>query len=62
MYLAYNPANMSQAFYVETMQHAIHVMLPLAVVLNLALFFTIVSAVLARRDRLSFYLSIAASI
>jgi len=53
---------MSQAFYVETMQHAIHVMLPLAVVLNLGLFFTIVSAVLARRDRLSFYLSIAASI
>jgi len=62
VYLAYNPANMSQAFYVETMQHAIHVMLPLAVVLNLGLFFTIVSAVLARRDRLSFYLLIAASI
>jgi uncharacterized membrane protein len=62
VYLVYNPAGMSSAFYVETMQHAIRVMLPLAVVLNLGLFFTIVSAVLARRDRLSFYLLIAASI
>ncbi len=49
-------------FYVETMQHAIGVMAPLAVVLNLGLFFTIVSAVLARHDRLSFYLLIASSI
>ena len=56
VYLAYNPAGMSQAFYVETMQHGIRVMLPLAVVLNLGLVFTIASAVLARRDRLSFYL------
>jgi len=53
---------MSAAFYVETMQHAIGVMAPLAVVLNLGLFFTIVSAVLARHDRLSFYLLIASSI
>jgi uncharacterized membrane protein len=62
VYLAYNPASMSPAFYVETMQHAIRVLIPLAVVLNLGLFFTIVSAVLARRDRRSFYLLIAASI
>ena len=62
VYLAYNPAGMSQAFYVETMQHGIRVMLPLAVVLNLGLVFTIASAVLARRDRLSFYLLIAATI
>lgn len=62
VYLAYDPSGMSAAFYVETMQHAIRVLLPLAVVLNLGLFFTIVSAVLARRDRLSFYLSMAASI
>lgn len=62
VYLAYNPAGMSAAFYVETMQHAIRVLIPLAVVLFLGLFFTIVSAVLARRDRLSFYLLIAASI
>ncbi len=60
--LAYNPSGMSAAFYVETMQHAIGVMAPLAVVLNLGLFFTIVSAVLARHDRLSFYLLIASSI
>jgi hypothetical protein len=35
VYLAYNPAGMSAAFYIETMQHGIRVMLPLAVVLNL---------------------------
>lgn len=62
VYLAYNPAGMSAAFYVETMQHAIRVMLPLAVVLILGLFFTVVSAVLARHDRLSFYLLIASGI
>jgi uncharacterized membrane protein len=60
--LAYNPAGMSAAFYVETMQHGIHVMLPLAVALNLGLFFTVVSAVLARHDRLSFYLLIGSGI
>ena len=60
--LIYNPASKAPAFYVETMQHAIRVLTPLAVVLNLGLFFTIVSAVLARRDRLRFYLLIAASI
>lgn len=60
VYLAYNPAGMSPAFYVETVQHAIHAMLPLAVVLNLGLFFTIVSAVIARRDGPSFYWLIAA--
>ena len=62
VYLAYNPAGMSAAFYVETMQHGIRVMLPLAVTLNLGLFFTVVSAVLARHDRLSFYLLIATGI
>src|SRR5260370_38299507 len=62
VYLAYNPAGMAPAFYVETMQHAIRVMLPLAVVLNLGLVFTIISTVLAQRDRLTFYLLSAASI
>jgi len=62
VYLAYNPSGMSAAFYVETMQHGIRVMLPLAVTLNLGLFFTVVSAVLARHDRLSFYLLIATGI
>ena len=62
VYLAYNLAGISPAFYVETMQHAIHVMTPLAVVLNLGLLCTLASAVLARRERLCFYLLIGASI
>jgi uncharacterized membrane protein len=61
VYLAYNPAGMSAAFYVETMQHAIRSLMPLAVVLNLGLLFTIVSAILARHERLSLYVLIAAS-
>jgi len=35
VYLIYNPATMSPSFYVETMQHGIRVLIPLAVVLNL---------------------------
>lgn len=62
VYLVYNPASMAPAFYVETMQHAIRLLTPLAVVLNLGLFCTTASAVLAHRNRLSFYLLIAASI
>jgi len=62
VYLAYNPATMSPAFYVETMQHGIRSLIPLAVVLNLGLLFTLASAVLARRDRQRFYLFIAASV
>ena len=60
--LAYNPAGMSAAFYIDTMQHAIRTLVPLAVVLNLGLFFTLVSAILARHDRRSLYLLIATSI
>lgn len=59
--LAYNPATMAPAFYVQSMQHAIRVMLPLAVAMNLGLVFTAVSAMLARRDRGSLYLLGAAS-
>ncbi len=62
VYLIFNPAHMSPAFYVETMQHGIRVLIPLAVVLNLGLLFTIVSGVLARRDLPSFYLLIAANL
>jgi uncharacterized membrane protein len=62
VYLAYNPAGMTPTFYVETMQHGIHVMLPLAVVLNLGLVFTLASTILVRRDRVRFYLLGAASI
>ena len=62
VYLVYNPAGMSAAFYVETMQHGIRSLLPLAVLMFLGLFFTITSAVLARRDRPNLYLLIATSI
>ena len=62
VYLAYNPAGMSAAFYVETMQHGIRSLVPLAVALNLGLFFTVVSAALARRDRPTLYLLVGASL
>ena len=62
VYLAYNPATIPADLWVPSMQHAIRVMLPLAVVLNLGLLFTIISAVLTRRDRRSFYFLVAASI
>lgn len=62
VYLIYNPASLSPAFYVESMQHAIRVLIPLGVVLNLALVFTVVSGVLARGGRPSFYLLLAASL
>jgi uncharacterized membrane protein len=63
VWLYFNPAGMSPAFYVETMQHAIRAfMVPLSTLLILAVFFTIVSTSLARRDRPSVYLLIAASV
>ncbi len=63
IWLDYNPAGMSPAFYTEKMQHAIRVFtVPLPTVVILGVFFTIVSTFLARRDRLSFYLLIVASI
>jgi hypothetical protein len=62
VYLVYNPASMAPALWIQSMQHAIRVMLPLAVVLNLGLLFTIVSVVFARCDRQSFYLLLTASI
>jgi hypothetical protein len=52
---------MSAAYYIETMQHAIRSLLPLAVVLILGLLFMIIPAVFARHDRPIFYLSIVAS-
>jgi len=59
----YNPAGMSPAFYTEKMQHAIRVFtIPLPTVVILGMLFTIVSTILARRERLEFYLLIAASV
>jgi uncharacterized membrane protein len=63
VWLYFNPAGVSPAFYVETMQHAIGAFtVPLPTLLIPALFFTILSTFLARRDRPSLYLLIAASI
>jgi len=62
VYLIYNPKGMSAAFYVETMQHGIRSLLPLAVLMFFGLFFTVTSAVLARRDRPNLYLLVATSI
>jgi uncharacterized membrane protein len=63
IWLDTNPSGMSSAFYAEKMQHAIRVfMVPLNAVAILGVLFTIASTFLARRDRSSFYLLIAASI
>src|SRR2546423_11727881 len=63
IWIDYNPAGMSPAFYTEKMQHAIRVFtVPLPTVVILGVFFTIVSTVLARRERPEFHLLIVASI
>src|SRR5437588_7637473 len=62
VYLIYNPKGMSAAFYVETMQHGIRTLLPLAVLMFFGMFFTITSAIFARGDRASLYLLIATGI
>jgi len=63
IWIDYNPAGMSPAFYVEKMQHAIRVFtVPLPTVVILGVFFTIASAFLARREQPDFYLLIAASV
>jgi uncharacterized membrane protein len=59
----YNPGEMSPAFYTEKMQYAIRTIgTPLFAVVGLGTFFTIISALLARRDRPHFYFLIGASI
>jgi uncharacterized membrane protein len=63
IWIDYNPAGMSSAFYTEKMQHAIRVFtVPLPAVVILGVLFTILSTLLARRERLDFYLLIAASV
>ncbi len=63
IWIDYNPAGMSSAFYTEKMQHAIRVFtVPLPTVVILGVLFTIVSTFLARRERLDFYLLIVASV
>jgi uncharacterized membrane protein len=63
IWLDTNPSGVAPVFYAEKMQHAIRVFtVPLNTVAILGVLFTIASTFLARRDRLSFYLLIAASI
>jgi uncharacterized membrane protein len=63
IWIDYNPAGMSSAFYTEKMQHAIRVFtVPLPTIVMLGVLFTILSTLLARRERLDFYLLIAASV
>jgi hypothetical protein len=63
IWLDFNPSGLSQTFYTEKWQHAIQVfMIPLNTVAILSVLFTIGLTFLARRDQLSFYLLIAASV
>ena len=63
VWLDSNPSGMSPGFYAEEMQHAIRVfMVPLNAIAVLGVFFTVVATFLARRDSLSLYLLIAASV
>jgi uncharacterized membrane protein len=63
VYLLYNPAtNPGPASWIGMLQLGTRVLIPLAAALNLGLLFTIISAVLARRDRPSCYLLVAASV
>ena len=52
IWIDYNPTGMSPAFYTEKMQHAIRVYtVPLPTVVILGVLFTVVSTVIARRER-----------
>ena len=61
VWLVYDPASATGVFWIPLMQHAILVMRPLGIVLNLGLLLTIISAILSRRDRRRFYLLLGAS-
>jgi hypothetical protein len=62
IWLESNPSGVSPVFYTELMQHAVRLFtVPLNAVAILGVVFTLASTFLARRDRLSFYLLIAAS-
>lgn len=63
VWLDSSPSGLAASFYAELMQHAIRIFtIPLNTVAILGVLFTVASTILARRDRLSFYLLIAASI
>jgi uncharacterized membrane protein len=63
VWLDTNPSGVSSIFYAEKMQHAIRVFtVPLNAAAIFGVLFTIISTCFARRDHLSFYFLIAASI
>ena len=63
IWIDYNPAGMSSAFYAEKMQHAIRVFtVPLPTIVILGTLFTIASTLLARNERPDLYLLIVASV
>ena len=63
IWIDYYPTGMSPAFYTEKMQHAIRVFtVPLPTVVILGVLFTVVSTILARRERPEFYFLIVASV
>jgi uncharacterized membrane protein len=63
IWIDYNPAGMSPAFYAEKMQHAIRVFtVPLPTIVILGTLFTIASTLLARNERPDLYLLIVASV
>ena len=62
IWIDYNPAGMSAAFYVEKMQHAIRVFTaPLPTIVISSVLFSAASAFLARHERPGFYLLVAAT-
>jgi hypothetical protein len=63
IWLDFNPSGLSPTFYAEKWQHAIRVFtIPLNTVAILSVLFTIALTFLARRDRSSLYLLIAAGV
>ena len=63
IWIDYNPAGMSPAFYTQKMQHAIRVFtIPLPAVVILGVLFTLGSTILARGERPEFYFLIVASV
>jgi hypothetical protein len=63
IWLDFNPSGLSPTFYSEKWQHAVRVFtIPLNTVAILSVLFTIALTFLARRDRSSLYLLVAASV
>ena len=62
VWLDNNPAGLSPGFFIEKIQHSIRVLtVPLPALAAVGLLFTLAATIQARRERLRFYLLIAAS-